>query len=77
MVRASLLAGAWLCLMFAAAPARAQMLYGATASGSAGRLYVLNPATGGIVQDVGPLNDVTGLNYPITGMAFHPTTSVL
>jgi hypothetical protein len=52
-------------------------LYGATASGSPGRLYVLNSASGSQVQDVGPLNDVTGLNYPITGLAFHPTTGVL
>ena len=52
-------------------------LYGATASGSPGRLYVLNSANGSQVQDVGPLSDVTGLNYPITGLAFHPTTGVL
>ncbi|HEY3393608.1 MAG TPA: PEP-CTERM sorting domain-containing protein [Lacipirellulaceae bacterium] len=52
-------------------------LYGATASGSPGRLYVLNSTNGSQVQDVGPLNDVTGLNYPITGLAFHPTTGVL
>jgi hypothetical protein len=52
-------------------------LYGATASGSPGRLYTLNPVNGSQVQDVGPLNDVTGLNYPITGLAFHPTTGVL
>jgi hypothetical protein len=40
-------------------------------------LFVLNSTNGSQVQDVGPLNDVTGLNYPITGLAFHPTTGVL
>jgi hypothetical protein len=52
-------------------------LYGATASGSPGQLYVLNQANGSVVQNVGPLNDVTGLNYPITALAFHPTSGVL
>ena len=59
------------------AQTHAATLYGATASGSPGRLYVVNSANGSQVQDVGPLNDVTGLNYPITGLAFHPTTGVL
>ncbi len=59
------------------APSYAATLYGATASGSPGRLHILNSADGSQVQDVGPLNDVTGLNYPITGLAFHPTTGVL
>jgi hypothetical protein len=60
-----------------AAPAAAQVLYGATASGGPGELYVLNPATGGIVRDVGPLTDVSGANYPITGLAVHPVTGIL
>jgi hypothetical protein len=57
--------------------AEAQTLYGATAAGAPGRLYILNHTNGAVVQDIGPLNDVTGTNYPITGLAFHPTTGVL
>lgn len=57
--------------------ASAQTLYGARAAGAAGELYVLNPANGAVVQDVGPLNDALGTNYPVTGLAFHPLTGVL
>ncbi len=64
-------------MLAVAARADAGTLYAATAAGAAGELYILNPATGAVVQDVGPLNSVTGLNYPITGLAFHPTTGVL
>src|SRR4051794_39672450 len=60
-----------------AAPAGAQVLYGATASGGPGELYVLNPATGAVIRDVGPLNDISGANYPITGLAVHPVTGLL
>src|SRR4051812_13697348 len=66
-----------LAVLAMAAPAEAQILYGATASGSPGELFILNPATGAVVQDVGPLNDVFGANYPITGLAVHPVTGVL
>jgi hypothetical protein len=52
-------------------------LYAATASGIAGELYTINPATGSMVVDIGPLNDTNGVNYPITGLAFHPVTGVL
>src|SRR4051794_30089139 len=58
-------------------PAAAQVLYGATAAGGPGELYVLDPATGGVVQDVGPLTDALGASYPITGLAVQPTTGVL
>jgi hypothetical protein len=64
-------------LLTFATRSEAAVLYGATASGSPGELYILNPATGAMVQDVGPLNDVTGLNYGMTGLAFHPITGVL
>jgi hypothetical protein len=30
-----------------------------------------------MVQDIGPLNDALGTNYPITGLAFSPVTGVL
>jgi PEP-CTERM motif-containing protein len=59
-----------------AGQADAGTLYGATSSGH-GELYILNPATGGPLQDIGPLNDVTGLNYSVTGLAFDPITGVL
>src|SRR5205823_5714024 len=60
-----------------AARADAQVLYAARSAGSTGELFILNPATGAVVQDVGPLNDAGGTNYPITGLAFNPTTGVL
>ncbi len=61
----------------AADHARAAVLYAATAAGATGQLYTLNPATGAMLQNIGLLNDVTGTNYPISGLAFHPTTGVL
>jgi hypothetical protein len=60
-----------------AAAADAATLYGSTASGGAGELYVLNPATGGVIQDVGPLNDALNVNYGVTGLAFNPITGLL
>jgi hypothetical protein len=54
----------------------AQTLYGAT-SGGHGELYILNPSTGGIVQDVGPLNDLSAANYSVSALIFHPVTRVL
>ena len=61
----------------AADSARAAVLYASTAAGDTGQLYTLNPANGAMVQNIGPLNDAAGTNYPITGLAFHPTTGVL
>ena len=69
-----------LSLLFAAIlalPSDAATLYASSAAGSTGELYILNPATGAVVQNIGPLNDAAGANYPITGLAFHPTTGVL
>jgi hypothetical protein len=69
-----------LCALAAAALAAradAQVLYAARAAGSTGELFTLNPATGAVLQDIGPLTDAGGTNYPITGLAFHPTTGVL
>jgi hypothetical protein len=66
-----------LCVTCVAARADAATLYAASAAGGPGELYILNPATGAMIQDVGPLNDAAGLNHPITGLAFHPTTGVL
>jgi hypothetical protein len=59
------------------ARADASQLYASTAAGAAGRLYIINQATGAVIQDVGPLNDSLGANYAITGLAFHPTSGVL
>ena len=63
--------------LLAARRADAGTLYASTAAGGPGRLYVINQTTGAVVQNIGPLNDVTGANYPITGLAFHPTSGVL
>jgi hypothetical protein len=57
--------------------ADAQVLYGATAGGGGGELFILDPATGATIQDVGPLNDALGTNYGITGLAFSPVTGLL
>lgn len=57
--------------------ANASSLYGATAAGGPGELYRLDPTTVAILQDIGPLNDSLGTNYPVTGLAFHPTTGIL
>jgi hypothetical protein len=66
-----------LAMFIFSASASAQSLYASAAAGATGRLYRLNPANGAVIQDIGPLNDATGLNYPITGLAFHPTTGML
>jgi hypothetical protein len=65
--------------LFLAGPTQAVagVLYASTAAGIAGELYIIDAATGAVIQDIGPLNDATGANYPITGLAFHPTTGVL
>ena len=57
--------------------AGAAVMYGATAAGAAGTLYILDSATGAALTTVGPLNDVGATNYPITGLAVHPITGVL
>lgn len=62
---------------FAVAARADAALFASTAAGADGELYKLNPATGAVIQDIGPLNDVAGGNYSVTGLAFHPTTGVL
>ncbi len=64
-------------ILACAANANAGTLYAATSAGGPGELYVINQATGAMVQDVGPLNDSLSTNYPITGLAFSPLTGVL
>jgi hypothetical protein len=66
-----------LALVGLSAHVDAAVLYGATASGSPGRLFTIDPATGAQISDIGPTNDAAGANYPITGLAFHPATGVL
>jgi hypothetical protein len=59
-------------------PAKADILYAATGSGGVnGELFILNPATGAVIQDVGPLVDAAGHHYGLTGLAFQPGTNVL
>jgi hypothetical protein len=60
-----------------AAQSFAATLYGSTSAGGPGELYILNPLTGAMVQDVGPLNDLSALNYPVTGLAMNPITGIL
>jgi hypothetical protein len=66
-------------IVFATATCRlgAGELFGATAADPGGELYVLDPATGGVLRDVGPLNDAAGRNYRVTGLSFHPRTGIL
>src|SRR5687767_3908670 len=71
-VRGLLCAVVVLC---AVSQARATM-YGATSAGGPGELYILDPANGNVILDVGPLNN-GATNYPITGLAFHPLSGVL
>jgi hypothetical protein len=63
-------------VLFVYGRAEAGTLYAATA-GVHGQLYLLDPNTGGVLRDVGPLNDSAGRNYPMEGLAFHPHTRVL
>lgn len=66
-----------LSLLGLGARADAAVLYASSAAGGPGNLYILDAATGATVQNIGALNNVAGANYPITGLAFHPTTGVL
>ncbi len=60
-----------------AVSAQAQTLYAATAAGGEGRLYILDPASGAVVQDLGALNDAAGVNYGVTGLAYDPVSNLL
>ena len=64
-------------LAYARAAGAAAALFAATAGSGAGELYTLNPANGATLTDVGPLKDLGGINYGITGMAFDPASGVL
>jgi len=60
-----------------AAPAHGD-LYAATGSGGIdGSLYTLDPSTGAVIANFGELHDLPGGKFGLTGLAFHPTTSVL
>src|SRR5262245_36393881 len=69
----------WTILVLALIVPRAALadLYASTSAGAPGELYTISTTNGSLVQDIGPLNDLVGTNYPITGMAFHPVTGVL
>jgi hypothetical protein len=64
-------------LVLGSGRAEAALLYASSAAGAPGELYILNPANGSVVQDVGPLHDALGTNYPVTGLAFNPLSGVL
>jgi hypothetical protein len=66
-----------LATLLLAVQADAQTLYASSAAGGPGALYIINPANGALVVNVGPLNDAFGVNYPITGLAFNPGSGVL
>ena len=64
-----LLAG--LAMLFAT-QASAQLLYAANgAGGNLADLVILDPATGAVVQTIGPIG------FSVTGLAFHPITRQL
>src|SRR6185437_9817422 len=69
--------GAGLCALALASAAQAAVLYGATSGAGPGELYILNPANGAIVTDIGPLNDAAAVSYGMTGIAFDPSTGIL
>ena len=53
-------------------------LYAATGyGGSSGELYILNPADGSVIEDIGPLNDILGNNYGLTGLRYDASTGLL
>ena len=66
-----------LSLFVFAAHSAAADLYAASGQAGAGELYIINPATGATITDVGPLNDSTGRNFGMTGLAFDPVSGVL
>ncbi len=57
--------------------ASAQTLFAATGSnGVAGTLYTINPATGAVASNIGPIR-IGATSIAITGLAFHPTNGTL
>jgi hypothetical protein len=64
-------------ILRAVSQANASTLYGSTSAGGPGELWIIDPVGGGGIQDIGPLNDSIGNNYPVTGLAFNPLTGVL
>jgi len=52
-------------------------LYAASGQGAAGELYIIDPATGATITDVGPLKDSGARNFGMTGLAFDPVSGVL
>jgi len=55
-----------------------QQLYAATGfGGSEGELYILNPADGSVIADIGLLNDADGNNYGLTGLRYDVSKGLL
>jgi hypothetical protein len=66
-----------LSLIAFAAPSDAADLYAASGASATGELYILNPANGATITDVGPLNDSTARNFGMSAIAFDPVSGVL
>jgi len=65
------------CVSLTTSQAQSQ-LYAATGFGnSIGELYILNPADGSVIQDVGLLNDAQGKNYGLTGLRYDASSGIL
>ena len=56
---------------------QAATLYASTSAGGPGELYTIDPASGAVIQNIGPLVDSLNVNYPITGLAFNPINGLL
>jgi hypothetical protein len=55
-----------------------QQLYAATGfANSDGELYILDPADGSVISDIGPLNDSDGNNYGLTGLRYDVSKGLL
>jgi hypothetical protein len=60
------------------ATGRRAVLYATSGTfGVQGILYTLDPATGAVLTTVGPLHDVAGNFYGITGLKYHLVTGIL
>src|SRR5438309_7318645 len=72
--RASAGTTAAVCPISPNGPRATGFLYGATAAANTlGELVIINPGTGAVTRDIGPLLDQSGNQYAITGLAFNST----
>ena len=68
-----------LVLLAIGTQAHAVVLYGSTSGPTSltHELFTFDATNGAPIQDIGPLNDSGGHNYPMTGLAVNPLTGVL